>query len=212
MGTTVEAVEQYIEKDLVVHEGLARGVLNIRRAARWMIERQGWDTTEEAVVSALRRYTPDQRVDLEGALHLLEHTTRMASTGLALLSAPRTREHMAGISQITRMAEPEEFLSILTGSARVTLLVEQRRAQQAFDVLETNGDTELVNGVAEVELEFPDDGPDATTAMAVVLNVLGHRGVEILAVSGAPPVCSFFLPERHLARAYEQALWLTTAK
>lgn len=210
MGTTVRAVERYLEKDLVVHEALARGFLNIRRAARWLIDSQGWDTTEEAVVSALRRYTPHSTVDLETALHMLEDTSRMASTGLALITAPRTREHMQGVSRISRLTEPEEFFSILTESKRLILLVEERRCDEAMQIMQPLGSIEMARGVAEVELEFPDDGPAAATAMAVVLNVLGHRGVDVLAVSGVPPVCSIFFPETDLSVAYKHALWLTT--
>lgn len=212
MGTTVETVERYLEKDLVVHEALARGFLNIRRAARWLLETQGWDTTEEAVVSALRRYNPDSTVDLETALHILEDTKRGASTGLVIVSMPRSRDHMQVVSRIGQLTEPGERFTILTESERILLILEQRRAEDVGELLGPVGSFEVVKGVAEIELLFPDDGPASTTAMAVVINVLGHRGVEMHAVTGAPPICSLFIPEVQLSRAYDHALWLTTEK
>lgn len=61
--TVQELVWRHLEDDVVVRRALARGILSLRRGARELIETNGWDVTEDAVVSALRRWPggePDQ--------------------------------------------------------------------------------------------------------------------------------------------------------
>lgn len=53
----------------------ARGYLSLRRAARWLRDRYGWEATEEGVVSAIRRYDPPTRLELAHGPRLLARST-----------------------------------------------------------------------------------------------------------------------------------------
>lgn len=203
MSTTVRAVERYLETDLIVSEALHRGVLNVRRAARWLIETQGWDATEEAVVSALRRYTPHSRVDLENVLHLLNETRVTARTGLSIVAVPRTREFMSELHRLSDMLRPEATLGIVPEDGRVNILIDSANRDRVLALFSNDPRCEVKTGVAEIQFEFPEMGATASTAVAVTLNVLGHRGIDVVAVFSNLPVCSILMAQRDFGQAFE---------
>jgi tetratricopeptide (TPR) repeat protein len=58
MPPTSHKVADVVATDLRLRPALALDVLNLRRAARWLIDHHDWTATEDAVVSALRRHRP----------------------------------------------------------------------------------------------------------------------------------------------------------
>lgn len=210
MGTAVDAVESYLQTDLVVQEALARGFLSVRKAARWMIETQGWDVSEEAVVSALRRYKVEEPVDIETAVHILEGSTLTARTGLAVLSMPRTREHRRMAVHIAGALQPEQSLSFIPEQKRLTLVLDEAAADEALSVIGEDPRVRVERQVAQVRLRFPDAGPGASTALAVLVNTFGHRGVDLLGLYGMLPSCTLLMPHRQVALARRVADDLTT--
>lgn len=199
MTTTVEAVERYLETDLVLHEALARGYLNIRRAARWLIETQGWDTTEEAVVSALRRYDPDPVSDLEAVLALLEQADVSGRTGLALLEIPRTQARLEQLSQLLEGLDSKEAYGLFPERKRITVLLEEAHLDAARQAL---GDEAIqATGMVRLDLGFPREEAAVSSAIAVALNVLGHRGVHVEALFASSPGCSFLVSDQQAAIA-----------
>lgn len=203
MTTTSKAVEQYLTTDLIVHQALSRGILNIRRAARWMIETQGWDTSEEAVVSALRRQSKGSQIDIEAALHLLDDSRLTSRTGLAAILIPRTREAVSQIPQITTELEPEDTLDIITEEKRVALVVDEPRAALVTDLIGNQDRCEVHPAVAELQVWYPEKGPAASAASAILLNYLSLNEIDVPCVLGYMPVFSMLVPTAQLRPAYK---------
>lgn len=203
MTTTVEAVERYIQSDLVLHEALARGFLNFRRAARWLIEAQEWETTEEAVVSALRRYDPEPTLDFEAVLHILSSSEIGGRTGLAIVSFPRVHENMDKLSSVSRAMHAKDSWAVLPDRKRVVLLVEAATVDRVVEAIGEEVVGEIHRDVVRLDLDLGDTGNAASGAIAVAINVLAHRGIEILSLYGALPSCSFIVHREQLTRVHE---------
>lgn len=203
MPTTVEAVNRHLETDLVLHQALERGVLNLRETARWLIETREWDTTEEAVVSALRRHDGDTRADLEQALAILDEAEVGVMTGLALVTIPRVHEIVGRLPALVKALEPEDTLAILPGARRVRIAVDRRRLDVVESKLGADSIDELVDGLARARLRLGETGTDAMAALAVWLNLLAHHGVDVEEVFGCLPECSVLVPEDQIVQTCE---------
>ncbi|HLE46754.1 MAG TPA: hypothetical protein VI818_00540, partial [Candidatus Thermoplasmatota archaeon] len=55
-------VQQVFERDGVVNEAVARGIVNYRALARWIMEVTGVEASEDAVLSAIRRIRGHQSI------------------------------------------------------------------------------------------------------------------------------------------------------
>lgn len=192
--TTAEAVERYLQTDPVMHVALERGILSVRRAARWLIAKQGWDATEEAVVSALRRFEPDVAFDLEEALHLLPHTKLTASTGFTILTYPRHGDILDGLAETAVSIGEKKRLTTVSERKHVTIIVEDGSAPTVLDALGREGAERIEQDVTELKLRFPEDGSAAAAGLAIGVSMVGYAGVDVLAVLGTLPTCAVFVP------------------
>lgn len=209
MVTAVEEVERYIQTDLALHDALSRGFLNVRRAARWLIDTHRWDATEEAVVSALRRYEAPATVDMEAARHLLRATNLTAETGLAIVRMPRKADYIRSIAKVIETIGPADTLAIITERKHYTVLLEDQSTEAALVALQPEVPDLTVRGVTSIELVFPEDGSLASTALAMIINVFGHKSLDVLAVYGALPESSIVVPDEQASQAYYVALAMT---
>lgn len=210
MVTTVELVEKHLENDLVLSEALARGVLNIRRAARQLIDEREWDVTEEAVVSALRRYDPGPNVDLANVFLLLSETRKTGETGLAMITVPRVREYVSKMAQIAKAIGSDDKLGFIPDDKQLMVLVDDSNASTVLDILPPDKEYEQHRDVGKVELRFPEVNPLNGAAVGVVLHHFGLRGIRILSVCCNFPACSIYVKDREFADAYELARELQT--
>lgn len=207
MTTTSQLVERHLENDIVLNEALARGFLSVRRAARRLIDERGWDATEEAVVSAIRRYDPSPSVDLENVFHLLGQTRKTAQTGLGLIQVPHTQAFVSAIPRIANELEPEMTLGFVPDNEFLNILVDDQNVDRVTRILLQGSDApsqmRIDRGLGKIELEFPESSPVNSAALAVVLFYLGHREVDVVNVYSTFPICSVYVRETDFADAYE---------
>lgn len=210
MTTTVQAVEKHLETDPILHGALDRGILNVRQAARWLIRANEWDTTEEAVVSALRRYEAPASYELETAMELLSHSDFTARTGLAAIILPRRTESLAKIPPLSRAFNPEDTLTVLPERKQILLVIEEVEVQKALKVLGKYPEPEVRTGIAKIELELAEESETAATAVSIVLNVLQYHSLDLVSIFGTIPTCSILIDRDQFVEANSIISQLTT--
>lgn len=201
MSTTVEAVEKYLQTDIALNESLARGVLNVRKTARWLVQAQGWDTTEEAVVSALRRYSPDPDVALDNVFHLLSESNVTFDTGFATLSIPSAREYRVCLPSIAGEVS-DGTLVVLPERKRLNIMIDEEHVTRVLDLLPSTDVCRVTEGLGQVRVDLQEEGRLASTALAVLVNVLGYHGIEVHSVFGVLPTCSLVVTEPETPEAF----------
>lgn len=199
--TAVDLVRWHLHDDLAMEAARARGYLNVRRAARWLLAQHGWDTTEEAVVSAIRRYEPRDPLGLDQAYNLLNGAHFTSRTGLGLVRLPWSWEVLDRLPRLHDIGEVEDHVSILTGYKDVRLVLERQHVSEALDVF-GGVERSVHRDVGEIRFKFRDQGPAVPVAMAVFLNNLGQRGVDILETFACGPGLSVYFPGVQTIDAY----------
>lgn len=207
--TTADRVRQHLQEDLVVEQALRRGILSLRRAARWLIARKGWDTTEDAVVSALRRYTPPWvHADIEDAYDLLAEGTVGLQSDLALITVGRVSAIHARVRRACEKAHDGRVFGILPGPRDVTFLVEQRVLKEIRSNCQATDLHHTVCPVSAVRIKLPRDEPSTGMAFQIILNALSRRGLELLEMFSSSGTRQFVVPNDQVLHAYDVLLRL----
>lgn len=208
MASTVELVEGHLESDLVIERAVSRGVLSYRRAARWMIEHNGWDTTEEAVVSALRRYQPpNPRTSIDEGYELLRWAQTGLTTGWALVEISAVPSVQTRILGTIEPHIGSRRVAVLPGTDRTVLLLEDRLAE----ILQEKRPDEyekIGKPVSQVRVGLSSHGPAAGMALSILFNTFGYRGIELLGVYNSGPEYSFLVPDAFTEPAHDVLLHL----
>lgn len=201
--TTAEAVLEHLEADLVLHEALSRGVLNYRRTARWIIDRYGWDATEEAIVSALRRYEAPRRVEFHEARERLADAEVEAETRLTVLTTSRLLGVLERIPEALSLAEPEDTVALLPGLRELQLVVERHLADDVLDVLRS--ENARAEAACALHLRFTEDDAATQVAIALTLHALGYQEKTVLGLYSSEQECTILVPPEELPSTFRLA-------
>lgn len=166
--------------------------------------------TEEAVVSALRRYGdrhPHQA--LAEPLQLLPQGRIGVRSGLALFTLARTYSVQTTVLEAWTAAGVRDTLAILPSRKTLKVLTEEASAQdfsQAFGHRQVDS---VRSPVALLEIRFDDTRP-TVSVLALVLSKLGHNRIEVLEAMSCWPVCSIIVDAEDKMAAFNALSELTT--
>lgn len=210
MTTTVEAVNYHLETDPAVADALRRGLINLRRTARWILEEYGWDATEEAVVSALRRYR-DERLGpvVWSTRPLLFDAGLELRDGLALVTLPRVPEVYRKAFDAWLDSSGTGPLGVLPGKTRTRLLVEEHEVDCINTAMGPRFIRETVAPLAVIRLILPRN-EDRGSLISLVLNALSHHGVEVVELVSCDPEWLILVHDKQVLEAHRVISALTS--
>lgn len=209
MTTTVAAVHDHLESDPGLVDSLSRGLLNLRRTARWLIEEHGWDTTEEAIVSALRRYRDEENTSpVWASRDRLQDLRLELRDGLALVTVPSLPHVRADVIDAWLTEHGAGPLGVMPGRMNSRLLVEEGTVSALSQVMPPGEVPDVQAPVAVLRLIVP-TSVQATPLVTLILAALAHRGIEILEVVSCHPEWLIVVADDEILEAHRIVAALT---
>lgn len=209
MATTVEAVHAHLKRDPALAEVLVRDLLRLRRTARRLIEEHGWDTSEEAVVSALRRYAEDrEEVTTQRSRRALADNRVDARGGLALLTVPRLYQVQTHLLEAWRSGNVRDIIAILPSHRSLRLLIEASNVLAFRQQLADETVEEVREPLTAVTLAC--DGASAEVTVASLgLTALMQEGIDVIEVLSSGGECTFLVHDEQRMLAFDVLSELT---
>lgn len=185
--TVVDLVQWHLARDPAFAELLSRDLVRLRPSARWLIDLYGWDATEEAVTSALRRHRDDEnRAPLWEARADLQETQLDIISGLALVTIPGVPEARDGALE-ARIGTPKaRTLTVLQGRRVTRLLIEEHAVETVREALDEWGIEDIDAPAHAIRLVFP-SSRFQEALMIQILSVLAHHEIDVLEAMSCSP-------------------------
>lgn len=194
--TITSLVDRHLSHDIHMETILARGCLSLRRSARWMRDRYGWDCGEDAVVSAIRRYEPSKQLARDD--ELLAGVDITAQTGLCVAAVQALPEILRQIPEAEATTGEGRFWAHLPSLKEDRLVFEVQHEDAVMEALHEHDDDALLEaqrGVARVTFAFPETDVDPSIGVALVLSSLARDGIELLGQTLAGTELTVFVHE-----------------
>lgn len=204
-------VRQHLDVDPVLRGGLERGVLNARRAAKWLIDNHLPDCSEGAVTSALRRFSAtDDGCTMEPALHLLKKAFLTTRSDVIEIHLANDHNFYTNLTQFTRVLDLArgDTLRIIQGARSVLLIIDQMKLPDFLEVFDAN-ESSVMTGVSELDLVLPQDAQTTPGTLALVTNALAMEGINILDLVTCYREHLVFVDVKDSVRAFEVLTALT---
>lgn len=188
-------VASYLDRDGVIQEGIRRNIVNNRALARWIIEKSGADLSEEAVLSAIRRYSAKSGGSVhDQANRLLPHASlslRSKVTLLVLEKTPVTRKRLSSVFNKIDYSQGEA-LWVIQSEKAIKLLIDAKNQHEIMKTLGENLVLETVENLTEIDVSVPRESITTPGVLASVLNELAFRQINVVeVVSGLPEILIF---------------------
>lgn len=206
MGSIAERVAALLDGDSVVQEALRRGIVNRRALARWMIDSHGWEASEEAVVSAIRRYGdaiddsvhreamdpfPDAQLSMHGNMSLL----------VLRRGAPKA-SRLASLFDLE--LENGGAIRVIQAGEALTVIVDEANRGRVEDTLGTSRIKCSLSPATELHVTFPCSTLETPGVLSMILNRLASRRINVLGVGTAAYECVVFVAQRDGIGAYDE--------
>jgi hypothetical protein len=125
MSATQE-VYQLLTQDVAINKCMKNGLINTRALAKFLIDKFGLQYSEEAVVSAIRRYEPEIKADVVNG-NVLDGAMIFAKNGVACLTTDITSQDKIGI--ILQDIELNRNVRISRGKKYTKILVYEKELE-----------------------------------------------------------------------------------
>lgn len=199
-----EIVRDVIERDAVIRNGLARGLINVRALARYMQVTTREDTTFEALVAAIRRYpikeTAAKRKGMGKLILRLGMKNKVVEA--TIRNDPEIPALLGKFSQEIDFARGET-LSVVTGAENTRVLIDAKNLDKLARTIPKKNIIGVLPNQAAVILTYTEAGIKSTGFIAALSNEIAMDGINISDFVHSFPDALFVVDEKDSVKAYQ---------
>ncbi len=202
--SATEIVRNVIEKDAVVRNGLARGLINVRALARYIQTITREDTTFEALIAAIRRYpikeTAAKRVGVGRLITNLSMKNRIVD--VIIRNEPGIPGALAKFSEQIDYGRGET-LSIGSGSQTVTVVLDSKNLDKLTKLIPKEKVLNIIKDLAMVTVTLAPEHVTTPGVVATMTADFAMEGVNLFDAIHTVPDIIFTVRERDALRIYQ---------
>ncbi len=212
MASITQRVARLIGQDPILRGALDREIVNMNGLARYLIERHDLDASEQAVVSAIRRYDDDTALEKrhETAREVIQRSLDVTVTSnITRVTLDKTKEKQGAVEQATGLVDYEhgEIMLVIQGEQKIKLLFNEKNKHTVLDVFDTP--ESVHNQIAEISIQLPDDAMQTPGVLSLLSTELMLQGINIVETMSCLPEMLFFVDQDDVTEAYDTLFSLT---
>lgn len=199
--TAGEIVRDVIQRDAVIRNGLARGLVNVRALARYIQVTTREDTTFEALVGAIRRY-PVKEAAVDRQL-MGEAITRLGMKNkiveVVVRNEPEIPILLGKFSQMVDYGRGET-LSIVSSEEDVIVVVDSSNLDKLLKIIPKKNVFSVVRSLATVSVNYKIHPPGFLATMCTEIAI---DGINIWDLVHSNSDVKFVVDEKDALRTYQ---------
>lgn len=183
-----ELVREVIERDGVVRNGLARGLVNHRALARWIQDSAPTDASFDALLGAIRRYPIQQSTaarQFAGGM-ILELSLKNKIVVISLRNEKEVQKAIARFSEEVNYANGETF-RVVTSMEAVSVTLDSKNAGKLEGRVSKSQVLRRLDGLAEVLVTLELDAEKASGVISTIASELAANDVNIRQLTSVGP-------------------------
>ena len=180
MADTRRRVEQLIETDPVIKKGLQRGIINTRALARFILGDAGLDTTEDAVLGIIRRYSFGQIITPDGR-QPFQDCRLVLTSKVGLLEADPQRDIVSQIAEFATFVRTTtgENVTVDMRNRSVRVIADQKSLEKLRQSLPPGSIIRYSNDLSEISVHLP---PNPSSAKGMIASFASELEVNDIVV------------------------------
>jgi aspartokinase len=201
---TTEMVREMIERDAVIKNGLARGLINVRALARYFQVASHEEATFEAFVAAIRRYPIKESAARYRAVGkmITKLTLKNKLVDVEILNEPEIAVAIAKFSSEIDYARGET-LSIASQARRVRVVTDSKNLDKLIALIPKRNVLSVARNLAEVSVEMSEMVIGTPGIIATITTEFAMNGINLVDTITCVPDGSFVVNEKDAAKAYQ---------
>ncbi|RMF07318.1 hypothetical protein D6764_00105 [Candidatus Woesearchaeota archaeon] len=207
MTNLTQKVWRLIDADPSLRTDIARGVINSRALAKYILEQIEEPASLNAVISAVRRYRPEERAPntISAAIKTLKGTTISSKSGIAgilLEKDPDTERLLPKVFALVKISR-SEVLRIVQANKAILIVIDEKNLDKVKKIFPPSKIKRVERGLAEINLELDEKSWETPGIVAAISAELAARGINLEEFMSCMPEILMLFKEQYLMKAHE---------
>jgi aspartokinase len=208
MPNITHEVWRIIDYDPSIKLDLARGLLNVRALARHLKSNLPSEATEDAIISAIRRYPLSKKSekDMMDLAMALVKGARVSTRGdIVNFSLEKTKDSQSVLMKVISKINyaKGETLRMVQGEETISLMVDKRKYKELKRTIPRGmliGEHETLS---EISIRFHKEEKHTPGVVQIIIAELARNGINIYELMSCSPEIFVFVSEKDVVKAYE---------
>ncbi|MBI2576971.1 hypothetical protein HYV84_07170 [Candidatus Woesearchaeota archaeon] len=205
-----QTVAGFLEKNPIIVRLINSGIINIKALAELIIKQHSLKASTHAVMSALRRYHFEEKVQEFGDIEKVLAKSKISTKSrLVYITLRRDFNSLArSLPRIFNHINPSvgEVLRISEGRMSFKILIEQSKKDEILSLVEKSNILDVVENLGEINIVLGNGYQDVRGIRAAILNELSIHNVDIEETIGCLPEFMILLREKDIGKAHDALL------
>ncbi|MDD5318134.1 MAG: hypothetical protein PHF51_05405 [Candidatus ainarchaeum sp.] len=205
-ANTRNEVWKLIDRDPSLKLDLERGLINVRALARHCVS-AGVAGTEDAVISAIRRYPADNKANRKyrHALEIIGQSSMSSKSSIVSIALRKGSETQEILPKLFAWIDYErgETLRIVQGEESIKLLIDEKNLQKMLARIPQKLIIKVQRNLAEINMHLHPDAVNTPGIIQVLTGELMRNDVNIFEIMSCVPEMLVFVDEGDSVRAYQ---------
>ncbi|MBI5227825.1 hypothetical protein HY988_04530 [Candidatus Micrarchaeota archaeon] len=219
MTNLVHEVWKIIEKEPSIQLDLQRNLINVRALARFVgkkLTEQGMETTEDAIISAIRRYPQDNQFKnkFEHARKIVAQSTISIRSHIANIAVVKGKEAQDALERIFSIINFErgETLRVVQGEESIKILIDEKNVDKVLKIIPKDTVIKVQKNLAEINLHLHPEAVNTPGIVFAITTDLLLNNVVMYEIMSCVPEMLIFVEEKDLLKAHQVLFELCHSK
>jgi aspartokinase len=203
--STAQVVRDYIDSHPSIKDALKLGIVNLSALARRIMEEQGVQS-EEAALIACRRYEldPKEKISEQEIIRVLHRSKIEIRTKVAIVTAKPSWNIYAKLERaMSALRGRNHPLHVIQGTASVTIITDESVVKELEDIIGREDIVKRQEDLVELVVVSPDVIEEVPGIMAYLSTALASKGINFLEVISCYKDTMFVIEEKDMVKAFE---------
>ncbi|MBU1704950.1 MAG: hypothetical protein KJ922_06305 [Nanoarchaeota archaeon] len=200
-----EFVWQIIDTDLSLKKDIARGIINVRSLANYILSRYKVNISIDSVISAIRRYNIKPEKEAADVYALLKKAKIRTITKMASLSLKKNEEVTSNLGRVLPEVNFEggEVLRVIEGAKLFKIIIDEASYEKMQNRFGKRNILESKKGIGMNEITYPDILKETPGVFAAISTELGANDISIIDALIISNEHIIVLDEKDLLKGFE---------
>ncbi|MBS3131583.1 hypothetical protein J4212_04080 [Candidatus Woesearchaeota archaeon] len=212
MANITNKVWQFIERDPAIKRDMERGVINSMALAKYIIKEGKIKASINAVISAIRRYSPEdtKAIDYKAIRNVLQSSKLSTKTRMAIIALSRDDEVLGKFPKVISQIDfhKGEALRMVESREKVLFIVDDRNLEKVTSIFSRQKILSIKKSIGELTIRLGENSEKTVGVLATILNEIAMNGVNVIEPIGCLPEFMVYVQEKDLLKAHEVLLKL----
>jgi aspartokinase len=208
MTSITKQVWDLINEDAVVRRALEKDIISPMALAISLIKTHKLDTTTDAVISAIRRYSEKQPIENKFSLAkkvITGATDLRITSNIMNISIEKSKKNQELLQKVFSLVNYErgELLLVIQGEEAIKMLINEKNKSKVLPLFSKDTVLSVEENLAEITLHLPKSAVTTPGIMAVIATELTMNEVNIYETMSCLPELLFFVKQKDVLKSYK---------